>query len=58
MITFETKEEFDNAVKDIIRQMSVHVSDYTPCYYDNDSKGITVELGIERDVISTDSVSI
>lgn len=57
MKTFETQEEFEVAVEAIIRQLNIHVSDYTPCYYDNDSKGITVELSLGRETISSDSIS-
>lgn len=58
MITFETQEEFELAVENVIRQLSIQVSDYNSDYYNNNSKGVTVELSLNREVISSDSTSI
>ena len=59
MITFNTQEEFEMAVEEIIRKsLSINVSSYSPCYYDNDSSGVTVELTFNRDVIASDNVSL
>ena len=59
MITFETQEEFEEAVKHIIRyNLSVYVTDNSDGY-GWDSKCVRVELLLDRsDVISSDSVSI
>lgn len=59
MITFETQEDFEEAVKHVIRyNLSVYVTDNSDSY-DWNSKCIRVELLLDRnDVISSDSVSI
>lgn len=59
MITFNTKEEFQLAVEEVIRNsLSISVSSYSPDYYDIDSNGVEVELYLNRDIISSDSASI
>ena len=59
MITFETQEDFEEAVKHVIRHnLSVYVTDNSDGY-DWNSKRVRVELLLDRsDVISSDSVSI
>ena len=59
MITFETQEDFEEAVKQVIRyNLSVYVTDNSDGY-DWNSKCVRVELLLGRDdVISSDSVSI
>lgn len=59
MITFETQEDFEEAVKHVIRyNLSVYVTDNSDGY-GWDKNCVRVELLLGRgDVISSDSVSI
>lgn len=59
MITFETQEAFELAIENYLRaNLSVHVSETSDRYWDSDHKNITVELVLERSVISSDSTTI